>query len=53
MSLEVTRSKKMIESMRKAYTINEWLEAVGGLVNAVEKLLMPFIVFFSFRMFWI
>jgi len=35
------------------YSIHEWLESIGGLINATEKLLMPAVVFFSSRLFWI
>jgi len=38
---------------RIAFTINEFFESIGGLINAIEKLIMPFIVYFSYRLFWL
>lgn len=38
---------------RISFTINEFLEKIGGLINAIEKLIMPLIVFFSLRLFWL
>ena len=53
MTTHLIRDRKVEEVERTAYRMNEVFEAIGGLINAVEKLLMPIITFFSFRMFWI
>jgi hypothetical protein len=52
-SLRFLRSRKMWKGERISFTINEFFEKIGGLINAIEKLIMPFIVFFSFRLFWL
>lgn len=36
---------------RKRFGSHEWLESIGGLINATEKLLMWMVVFWSSRLF--
>jgi len=43
----------MKEYERVRYNFHEWLESIGGLVNATEKLLMWIVVFWSSRLFWL
>ena len=52
-SMRFLRHRMFIRGERVAFPINEFLEAVGGLINGIEKIIAPVILFFSFRLFWL
>jgi hypothetical protein len=53
MSLEIRLNNRWFSYARITYNFNEWLESVGSLINAIEKLVWWLITFWSGRMFWL
>jgi hypothetical protein len=53
MTMEVRLNSRWFHFIRITYNFNEWLESIGSLINAVEKLVMGLITFWSGRMFWL
>jgi hypothetical protein len=49
--IEVSGKMNFVEMER--WSIHEFFESIGGLVNATEKLLMWIVTFWSVRLFWL
>jgi len=53
MTMEIRLNNKWYFYKRITYNFNEWLESIGSLINAIEKLIWWIIIFWSGRMFWL
>lgn len=53
MTFNIEVSNKMEVTEIERWSLYEFFESIGGLVNATEKLLMWVVTFWASRLFWL